>query len=99
MALADVAHTLRVGRQVYAHRAAVVAGDPASAAAELRERRKGHRGVAEGAAPGWRSCSAVRARSTPGWAPSCTRRTAPTPPPSTSAPSCSAPSWAWTSAT
>ncbi|WP_435587111.1 SDR family NAD(P)-dependent oxidoreductase [Micromonospora aurantiaca (nom. illeg.)] len=51
VALADVAHTLRVGRQAYAHRAAVVAGDPASAAAALRERRKGHRGVAEGAAP------------------------------------------------
>ncbi|MGV9763938.1 type I polyketide synthase [Micromonospora tulbaghiae] len=51
VALADVAHTLRVGRQVYAHRAAVVAGDPASAAAALRERRKGHRGVADGPAP------------------------------------------------
>ncbi|MEU7715502.1 SDR family NAD(P)-dependent oxidoreductase [Micromonospora chalcea] len=51
VALADVAHTLRVGRQTYAHRAAVVAGDPGSAAAALRERRKGHRGVADGPAP------------------------------------------------
>ncbi|MGC4896676.1 SDR family NAD(P)-dependent oxidoreductase [Micromonospora sp. DT31] len=49
--LADVAHTLRVGRQTYAHRAAVVAADAQSAAAALRERRKGHRGVAEGPAP------------------------------------------------
>ncbi|MFE9657769.1 SDR family NAD(P)-dependent oxidoreductase [Micromonospora sp. NPDC006431] len=49
--LADVAHTLRVGRQEYAHRAAVVAGDPQAAAAALRDARKGHRGVTDGPAP------------------------------------------------
>ncbi|MCW3816658.1 SDR family NAD(P)-dependent oxidoreductase [Micromonospora sp. DR5-3] len=49
--LADVAHTLRVGRQEYAHRAAVVAGDPQAAVAALRDARKGHRGAADGPAP------------------------------------------------
>ncbi|MEU7575265.1 SDR family NAD(P)-dependent oxidoreductase [Micromonospora sp. NPDC049240] len=49
--LADVAHTLRVGRQRYAHRAAVVAGDPQTAAAALRDKRRAHRGVADGPAP------------------------------------------------
>ncbi|NES15978.1 MULTISPECIES: type I polyketide synthase [Micromonospora] len=49
--LADVAHTLRVGRQEYPHRAAVVATDPAMAAAALRDARKGHRGAADGPAP------------------------------------------------
>ncbi|WBB71196.1 SDR family NAD(P)-dependent oxidoreductase [Micromonospora sp. WMMD1128] len=47
--LADVAHTLRVGRQAYAHRATVVAGDPQDAAAALRERRRTHRGDADAA--------------------------------------------------
>ncbi|MFI7282045.1 SDR family NAD(P)-dependent oxidoreductase [Micromonospora chersina] len=49
--LADVAHTLRVGRQRYAHRAAVVATDLPTAAAALRDKRKGHRGAADGPAP------------------------------------------------
>ncbi|MEU1687496.1 SDR family NAD(P)-dependent oxidoreductase [Micromonospora sp. NPDC005707] len=49
--LADVAHTLRVGRQQYPHRAAVVATDLPSAAAALRDKRKGHRGALDGPAP------------------------------------------------
>ncbi|MFC0032420.1 SDR family NAD(P)-dependent oxidoreductase [Micromonospora chaiyaphumensis] len=49
--LADVAHTLRVGRQQYPHRAAVVATDLPSAAAALRDKRKGHRGAVDGPAP------------------------------------------------
>ncbi|MFI7605996.1 SDR family NAD(P)-dependent oxidoreductase [Micromonospora sp. NPDC049366] len=49
--LADVAHTLRVGRREYPHRAAVVATDLPTAAAALRDARRGHRGVADGPAP------------------------------------------------
>ncbi|MCW3841258.1 SDR family NAD(P)-dependent oxidoreductase [Micromonospora yasonensis] len=49
--LADVAHTLRVGRQDHPHRAAVVATDPQAAVAALRDARKGHRGTADGPAP------------------------------------------------
>ncbi|MEU2612181.1 SDR family NAD(P)-dependent oxidoreductase [Micromonospora sp. NPDC007271] len=49
--LADVANTLRVGRQAYPHRAAVVATDPQTAVAGLRDARKGHRGAVDGPAP------------------------------------------------
>ncbi|SCL28072.1 Acyl transferase domain-containing protein [Micromonospora pallida] len=49
--LADVAHTLRVGRQEYAHRATVVATDLPTAASGLRDRRRGHRGLTDGPAP------------------------------------------------
>ncbi|MFR9777628.1 SDR family NAD(P)-dependent oxidoreductase [Micromonospora sp. MS34] len=49
--LADVAHTLRTGRQEYPHRAAAVATDLATAAVALRDARKGHRGAADGPAP------------------------------------------------
>ncbi|MEH0823919.1 MULTISPECIES: type I polyketide synthase [unclassified Micromonospora] len=49
--LADVAHTLRVGRQEYPHRRAVVATDLPSAAAALRDPRRGHRGLTDGPAP------------------------------------------------
>jgi acyl transferase domain-containing protein/acyl carrier protein len=50
--LADVAHTLRVGRPEYAHRAAVVAGDLRDAVAALRSKRRRAHGVADGNAPG-----------------------------------------------
>ncbi|WP_229402068.1 type I polyketide synthase [Micromonospora okii] len=49
--LADVAHTLRVGRQQYAHRAAVVAADLPDAVAALRAPRRRLTGVADGPAP------------------------------------------------
>ncbi|SBT39355.1 type I polyketide synthase [Micromonospora auratinigra] len=49
--LADVAHTLRVGRPGYAHRAAVVATDLPTAAAALRDPRRGHRGLTDRPAP------------------------------------------------
>jgi acyl transferase domain-containing protein len=49
--LADVAHTLRVGRQQYAHRAAVVATDLPDAVAALRTKRRRQAGVADGPAP------------------------------------------------
>ncbi|WP_328853115.1 SDR family NAD(P)-dependent oxidoreductase [Micromonospora globbae] len=47
--LADVAHTLRVGRREYPHRAAVVATDLPDAVAALANPRRVQRGVAEGA--------------------------------------------------
>ncbi|HEY0452777.1 SDR family NAD(P)-dependent oxidoreductase [Actinophytocola sp.] len=43
--LADVAHTLRVGRAEYAHRASVVATDVPDAIAALRTRRRRQHGV------------------------------------------------------
>ncbi|MGV9775614.1 SDR family NAD(P)-dependent oxidoreductase [Streptosporangium sp. NPDC003464] len=46
LALADVAHTLRVGRQEYSHRAAVVATDRADAVTALRERKRRRKGEA-----------------------------------------------------
>ncbi|MFC8846049.1 MULTISPECIES: SDR family NAD(P)-dependent oxidoreductase [unclassified Micromonospora] len=49
--LADVAHTLRVGRQQYAHRLAVAATDLPDAVAALRNPRRAVRGVADGPAP------------------------------------------------
>ncbi|MEV4726558.1 type I polyketide synthase, partial [Micromonospora humida] len=49
--LADVAHTLRVGRQEYPHRVAVVATDLAEAVTALRTPRRRQSGVADGAAP------------------------------------------------
>ncbi|MFI1196259.1 SDR family NAD(P)-dependent oxidoreductase [Micromonospora sp. NPDC020750] len=49
--LADVAHTLRVGRQQYAHRVAVVATDLPDAVAALRTKRRRQAGVADGPAP------------------------------------------------
>ncbi|MFU8874619.1 SDR family NAD(P)-dependent oxidoreductase [Micromonospora sp. SL4-19] len=49
--LADVAHTLRVGRQDYPHRAAVVTTDLPTAAAALRDSRRGHRGLTDRPAP------------------------------------------------
>ncbi|MGR6319144.1 SDR family NAD(P)-dependent oxidoreductase [Micromonospora soli] len=49
--LADVAQTLRTGRQEYPHRAAVVATDLPTAAALLRDPRRGHRGLTDGPAP------------------------------------------------
>ncbi|ACZ85401.1 SDR family NAD(P)-dependent oxidoreductase [Streptosporangium roseum] len=48
--LADVAHTLRVGRMEYAHRAAVVATDRADAVAALRDRKRRRKGES-GATP------------------------------------------------
>ncbi|MEV6865905.1 SDR family NAD(P)-dependent oxidoreductase [Streptosporangium subroseum] len=42
--LADVAHTLRVGRPAYPHRATVVAADRADAVAALRDRKRRRRG-------------------------------------------------------
>ncbi|TDV43151.1 type I polyketide synthase [Actinophytocola oryzae] len=48
--LADVAHTLRVGRPEYTHRTAVVATDLPDAVAALRSRRR-QRGVADGLPP------------------------------------------------
>ncbi|GLY70307.1 type I polyketide synthase [Amycolatopsis taiwanensis] len=44
--LADVAHTLRVGRARHAHRVAVVAGDPADAVLALRDRKRRQPGIA-----------------------------------------------------
>ncbi|MEU4641565.1 SDR family NAD(P)-dependent oxidoreductase [Micromonospora sp. NPDC023814] len=49
--LADVAHTLHVGRQQYPHRVAVVATDLADAVAALRTKRRRQAGVVEGPAP------------------------------------------------
>ncbi|MFL6127098.1 type I polyketide synthase, partial [Actinophytocola sp.] len=49
--LADVAHTLRVGRPEYTHRAAVVASDLPDAVAALRAKRRRQQGVADGLAP------------------------------------------------
>ncbi|MGC5022571.1 SDR family NAD(P)-dependent oxidoreductase [Micromonospora sp. DT47] len=49
--LADVAHTLRVGRQEYPHRIAVVATDLPDAVAALRTRRRRQSGVVDGPAP------------------------------------------------
>ena len=49
--LADVAHTLRVGRRQLARRAAVVAGDPVDAAAALADARRLVTGVAARRAP------------------------------------------------
>ncbi|WDZ82467.1 type I polyketide synthase [Micromonospora cathayae] len=49
--LADVAHTLRVGRQEYAHRATVVATDLADAVTALRTPRRRQTGVADGPTP------------------------------------------------
>ncbi|MFG2058172.1 SDR family NAD(P)-dependent oxidoreductase [Micromonospora sp. NPDC048930] len=49
--LADVAHTLRVGRPEYAHRVSVVAEDLPEAVAALRDKRRRQSGVVDGAAP------------------------------------------------
>ncbi|MFG2104547.1 SDR family NAD(P)-dependent oxidoreductase [Micromonospora echinaurantiaca] len=49
--LADVAHTLRIGRQEYPHRVAVVATDLADAVTALTTPRRRQAGVAEGPAP------------------------------------------------
>ncbi|MFF5204857.1 SDR family NAD(P)-dependent oxidoreductase [Streptosporangium sp. NPDC000396] len=49
--LADVAHTLRVGRLEYPHRAAVVATDRADAVAALRDRKRRRKGEAGAASP------------------------------------------------
>ncbi|MDI5943079.1 acyltransferase domain-containing protein, partial [Micromonospora sp. DH15] len=49
--LADVAHTLRVGRQQYAHRLAVAATDLPDAVAALRNPRRATRGETDGPAP------------------------------------------------
>lgn len=49
--LADVAHTLRVGRQQYPHRVAVVATDLPDAVDALRTKRRRQAGVADGPAP------------------------------------------------
>ncbi|SCL28940.1 type I polyketide synthase [Micromonospora inyonensis] len=49
--LADVAHTLRVGRKEYPHRATVVATDLPDAVTALRTPRRRQGGVADGAAP------------------------------------------------
>ncbi|MBO0870744.1 MAG: type I polyketide synthase, partial [Micromonosporaceae bacterium] len=49
--LADVAHTLRVGRPEYPHRGSVVAADLPDAVAALRTPRRQHRGVVDGPAP------------------------------------------------
>ncbi|MGN9806192.1 type I polyketide synthase [Micromonospora sp. L32] len=49
--LADVAHTLRVGRQEYPHRVAVVAADLPDAVTALRTPRRRQSGVVDGPAP------------------------------------------------
>ncbi|MGK5739883.1 SDR family NAD(P)-dependent oxidoreductase [Micromonospora sp. URMC 103] len=49
--LADVAHTLRVGRREHPHRAAVVATDVPDALAALAAPRRVQRGAADGPAP------------------------------------------------
>ncbi|MFE9694029.1 SDR family NAD(P)-dependent oxidoreductase [Micromonospora sp. NPDC005806] len=49
--LADVAHTLRVGRPEYPHRVSVVAEDLPEAVAALRDKRRRQSGVVDGAAP------------------------------------------------
>ncbi|GAA2715013.1 SDR family NAD(P)-dependent oxidoreductase [Micromonospora olivasterospora] len=49
--LADVAHTLQVGRQQYPHRVAVVATDLPDAVAALRTKRRRQAGVVDGPAP------------------------------------------------
>ncbi|MER7444435.1 SDR family NAD(P)-dependent oxidoreductase [Micromonospora avicenniae] len=49
--LADVAHTLRVGRREYPHRAAVVAVDLPGAVAALGDPRRLQRGVTDGPPP------------------------------------------------
>ncbi|SCG49790.1 type I polyketide synthase [Micromonospora halophytica] len=49
--LADVAHTLRVGRQEHPHRVAVVATDLSDAVAALRTPRRRQAGVVDGPAP------------------------------------------------
>ncbi|PZF95305.1 type I polyketide synthase, partial [Micromonospora deserti] len=49
--LADVAHTLRVGRGQYPHRVAVVAADLPDAVAALRTPRRRQAGVVDGPAP------------------------------------------------
>ncbi|MGA8114183.1 MAG: SDR family NAD(P)-dependent oxidoreductase [Actinocatenispora sp.] len=49
--LVDVAHTLRVGRGVHAHRATVVATGTADAVAALGDRKRLVRGAAEATAP------------------------------------------------
>jgi phthiocerol/phenolphthiocerol synthesis type-I polyketide synthase E len=49
--LADIAHTLRTGRQQYPHRAAVVATDLPDAVAALRTPRRRQHGVLDGPAP------------------------------------------------
>jgi acyl transferase domain-containing protein len=50
--LADVAHTLRVGRAKHPHRAVVVAGDPADAVLALRDRKRRQAGIAGAQPPG-----------------------------------------------
>ncbi len=80
LALADVAHTLAVGRADFAHRLAVVAGDRhdvATALAALRARAS--RPIVSSApscpgrvSPTSCSCSPATGRSTPTWAGSCT---------------------------
>ncbi|MFD8527127.1 SDR family NAD(P)-dependent oxidoreductase [Streptosporangium canum] len=49
--LADVAHTLRVGRMEYPHRAAVVATDRADAVAALRDRKRRRKGESRATPP------------------------------------------------
>ncbi|MFJ2031593.1 SDR family NAD(P)-dependent oxidoreductase [Streptosporangium sp. NPDC087985] len=49
--LADVAHTLRVGRTEYPHRAAVTATDRADAVAALRDRKRRRKGEARATPP------------------------------------------------
>ncbi|MEU7003412.1 SDR family NAD(P)-dependent oxidoreductase [Nonomuraea sp. NPDC046570] len=49
--LADVAHTLRVGRAAYPHRAVVVADDVADAVAALADRKRRHTATAADPAP------------------------------------------------
>ncbi len=49
--LADVAHTLRVGRAVHGHRVAVVASDTADAVAGLRDKKRRLAGAAPGTPP------------------------------------------------
>ena len=49
--LADVAHTLRVGRPEYQHRATVVAADLPAAVTALRTKKRRQHGVADGLPP------------------------------------------------
>ncbi|MDE1145754.1 MAG: beta-ketoacyl synthase N-terminal-like domain-containing protein [Azospirillaceae bacterium] len=51
LSLADVAHTLRLGRRPFAHRRAVVAATPGDAAQALRDKRRQADGVAPDAIP------------------------------------------------
>ena len=74
--LADVAHTLQIGRRGFAHRRYVVAASAAEAAPPARDagaEQGRHARARRGAAASSASCSPARARSTRAWATASTR--------------------------